>query len=251
MSTQYDSTTQGRSILLPPYLRSEMWTDLTTAIDNLFLDTDTATAQLRNLRNPYAVGPLIRNAIATGQVFDTSSAEYQQDLQILLKQLTFNGLPLNNPTYLNAVQALMLFRNIGAYWYMKGTGKIIDFFNFTLGASLSMINLWTTDYVEFEPELVDDGDGGLTPNTVLANNTVFTGGPYYPTTHVTMSLDPGPAFQGVPIDVFLQFFNDTFSYNLVLYSITNGQKFPIGNPNQQHMISIGLYVESDVNPYDI
>jgi hypothetical protein len=194
---------------------------------------------------------MIRAAIDSGQMFDTTSAEYQNDLQVLLRQLTFNGLPLNNPTYLNSVQALMLFRNIGAYWYSKGTGQIIDFFNYTMGASLSMINLWTTDYLEFEPEKIDDGSGNLIPNPVLVNNTVHTGGPYYPTTHITMNLGTSPAFNGIPADVFLQFFNDAFSYNLVLYSITNGEKYPIGRPDQQNMISIGLYVESSVNPYDL
>lgn len=240
----------SKSILLPPYLNNTMWTDLTSAMDQLFLDTETATKQLQGVRNPYVVGPLIQNAIASGVMFDITSSEYQTDLQLLLKQLAFNGLPLNNPSYLSATQALMLFRNIGAYWYSKGTGKIIDFINFTMGASLQMINLWTKDYVSFEPETVYDlKTNSEIPNPVIdLTQTVALGYPdgWYPTTHVNMALGTSSVFKNITADEFLQFFNDVFNYNLVLYSIEIDNTIPVGVANQQNMISIGLFMEVDV-----
>lgn len=243
----YNLEDVGRSVLLPPYMNAPMWSEMTRAIDDLFLDTDTATKQLRGLRDPYMVGPAIRKAIDSGVMFDTSHAEYQKDMQTLLNQLTFCGLPLTNPTYLTTTQALMLFRNLGGYWYSKGTGRIIDFLNFTLGSSLSMVNLWTNDYVTFEPETVDDGTGVLVPNPVLEGKKLGAGGNWYPTTHVTMILGASPAFAGITADVFLQFFNDVFNYNLVLYSITDSSQI-----NGAHTkISMGLYLEVDTNPYDI
>ena len=232
-----------RSILLPSYLNTAMWVDLTDSIDQLFLDTDTSTLQLRGVRNPYIVGPQIQKAVQAGEMFDVTNSEYQQDLQLLLKQLTFNGLPLNNPTYLTATQALMLFRNIGAYWYSKGTGKVIDFINFSMGASLRMVNLWTEDYKVFEPEtLYDDFTGIETVNPAIGKSVV-DGGTWYPTTHVNMALGSSDAFKGITADEFLQFFNDVFNYNLVLYSITNNLTIPIGVDNQSHLISMGLYQE--------
>ena len=246
-TSSYRAPELGRNILLPPYMHSAMWTDLTKAIDNLFLDTDVATTQLRNLRNPYTVGPAIREAINSGKMFDTTHAEYQQDMQTLLKQITFCGLPLNSPTYLTTTQALLLFRNLGAYWYGKGTGKIIDFLNFTLGSSLSMVTLWTADYVTFEPESIPDINGNLIFNPFLVGKSIGEGGEWYPTTHVTMTLGTSPAFAGVTSDTFLQFFNDVFNYNLVLYSITDSLQFDIGPPK----ISMGLYVEVEASPYDM
>ena len=244
----------NRSILLPPYLNTSTWVELTAALDKLFLDTSTATTQLQGVRNPYVVGPQIQDAITSGSMFDTGNAQYQQDLQTLLKQLTFNGLPLNNPTYLNSTQALMLFRNLGAYWYSKGTGKIIDFVNFTMGASLTMINLWTHDYQHFIPELVLDSTSGLMlENPLLLNNKITDPNPdplntYYPTTHVSMALGGSPAFKNATADEFLQFFNDVFNYNLVLYEITDENTLKIGQPDQQNLISMGLFYENVVYP---
>ena len=206
-----------RSILLPPYLASSpVWTALMDSVDTLFADTDSTTAQLRNIRDPYPVSPLVQKAIQAGTLFDTSSAEYQQDLSILIKQLEFVGLPLSNPGYLTAPQALLLFRNAAAYWYTKGTGKIEDFINFTMGSTLRLHNLWTQDYKSFYRE--SDPAVGL---------AVTSGGTWYPTTHVSIDIGDSAVFKGVAFRNFISFFNDVFNYNLVLHSVTNSATLPI------------------------
>lgn len=232
-----------RSILLPPYLAvSPVWTSMMDSIDTLFADTDAATSQLRALRDPYPVGPEIQTAINNGKFFDTSSAEYQQDLSLLIKQLEFVGLPLSNPSYLTQVQALLLFRNAAAYWYSKGTGKIVDFINFTMGSTLSIHNMWTADYVSFYRE----GDPAI--GTAITTN----GGTWYPTTHVSIDIGNSSVFSGLAFISFLSFFNDIFNYNLVLHSVANSNslrilsapvsvKNPEGSPAA--MLSLDAYVE--------
>lgn len=222
-----------RSILLPPYMLSvPLWTQLTDAIDSVMYDTDWATAQLRTLRDPFAIGPAIQKAIANGEMYDTSSAEYQQDINVLLKQLAFNGMPLSTPSFLTAQQVLMLFRHCGEYWFSKGTGSLIDFLNYCLGSTITMVPLWTNDYVSFIEEA-----------TVLADPTTYppitSGGTWYPTTHVTIDLGLSPVFSGVPIQDFVSFFNDFFNYNLVLYSVNSSVTITLGG----NMLSMNLYVE--------
>jgi hypothetical protein len=225
-----------RSILLPPYmLNVPLWTQLCNAMDELLYDTDWATGQLRTIRDPYAIGPLIQQAIADGTMYDTSSAEYQQDMQILLKQLSFNGMPLSTPSFITSPQALLLFRNCGEYWFSKGTGKLIDFLNFTLSATLRMESMWTNDYRHFEFE-----------STVLASPSTYppittAGGSWYPTTHVGIDLGTAPTFANVQIQDFVTFFNDFFNYNLVLYAVNSGVNITLGGP----LLSMNLYVEEE------
>lgn len=212
------------------------------SIDTLFEDTDTATAQLRALRDPYPVGPAIQAAINNGTFFDTGSAEYQQDLSLLIKQLEFVGLPLSDPSYLTKVQALLLFRNAAAYWYTKGTGKIVDFINFTMGSTLAIHNMWTNDYVNFYRE----GD------TAIGVPITTTGGSWYPTTHVSIDIGSSSVFSGLAFKSFLSFFNDIFNYNLVLHSVANNNSLqilsapisatnPLGSPTA--LLSLNVYVE--------
>lgn len=225
----------SRSILLPPYmLNVPLWTQFCDAIDDLMSTTDWTTGQLRSIRDPYAVGPRIQQAIADGVLYDTSSAEYQQDLNILLKQMAFVGLPMSTPSFMTAAQALLLFRNTGEYWYSKGTAKLLDLLNFCLGSSLSMEVLWTEDYVTFVPEsTVRLAPGAYIPITAL-------GGTWYPTTHVDVDLGTLiGVFSGVPLRDFLAFFNEVFNYNLVIRSVSTGFDVRVGG----NMLSMSLYVD--------
>ena len=226
-----------RSILLPPYmLHVPLWKQLTDAVDLAFGDTDWQTGQLRAIRDPYASGPKIMQAVANGTMYDTSSAEFQQDLQVLLKQLAFNGMPLSTPSFLTAAQTLMLFRNIGEYWYSKGTGKLVDLLNFTLGSTLSMTVLWTNDYVNFVPEATVLASPGTYPPITTA------GGSWFPTTHVDIDLGTAPVFNGVDVRDFITFFNDFFNYNLVLRSINTAFQITLGGS----MVAMGLYVDEQL-----
>lgn len=224
----------SRAILLPPYLAAApLWPALMDSIDKLFEDTDSATKQLRNIRDPYPVSPLVQSAIDEGTMFDSDSFEYQQDLSLLLKQLEFVGMPLSNPSYVSTQQALMLFRNAAAYWYMKGTGKIVDFINFTMGSSLSMYPMWTNDYVNFYRE----GDPAI-------GLSIASGGGWYPTTHVSIDVGPSSVFSGLAFDSFISFFNDIFNYNLVLDSVVNESTIKITtNDVDALMLSMNIYVE--------
>jgi hypothetical protein len=134
---------------------------------------------------------------------------------------------------MTATHALLLFRNIGEFWYQKGTKKLLALLNFCLDASITMENLWTEDYVTFVAEsLVLSAPLTYPPITTL-------GGTWYPTTHVSVDLGIAAVFASVPITDFLTFFNEAFNYNLVLHSVNSGLTLPFGGS----IVAMGLYVE--------
>ena len=234
----------SRSILLPPYMNNAVWVALADSIDVLLSDVDATTSQLRYIRDPYAVGPKIISSIRFGSLFDTSSSEYQQDQQLLLKQLAFVGLPLSDPSFLSLTQLLMLFRHTGQYWYSKGTGAIIDFLNYTLGSSLVMTNLWTLDYKTFIPE------GSPVIGLRLADVSSGVNGTWYPTTHVAIDMgQKASVFSSLSTQQFLQLFNDIFNYNLVLYSLGKGSDIEIGplGPSASLYVEKTFYVSSSAS----
>lgn len=231
--TEVSKRNVPRSILLPSYMRNvPLWEQLCDSMDIVLGADDWAIAQLRTLRDPYAIGPQIQKAIAEGSLYDTTSSEFQQDINLLLKQLAFSGLSISKPSFLSAKQILLLFRNIGEYWFAKGTGKIVDFFNYTLGAEIELSPCWTEDYVTFVSEATVLGDP-------LTYPTVMEGGTWYPTTHVDVNLGSNDLFSSVPIQDFVAFFRDTFNYNLVLNTVNTGVRLAIVGSD----FSMNLYVE--------
>lgn len=233
-----------RSILLPPYmLNNSLWSDLCDATDALFQDTDSTTAQLRALRDPFATGPVIRSKVSAGSLYDTASAEYQQDLNVLLKQLSFLGMPLTNPGFLQPEQALSLFRHLGEYWFSKGTPRLIDLLNYTLGSTITMESMWTSDYVTFVPESVVKASPGTYPPIT------GSGGSWYPTTHVTVNLGSSSVFDSLSVNDFVVFFNDLFNYNLVLWQLSADVTVAISSDAGLPGYNLGLYVEEEFFVY--
>jgi hypothetical protein len=219
--------------LLPPYLSNSTWTSLTDCIDTLFADVDSSVKQLRGIRDPYVVGPIIRTAIANGTLFDLDSSEYQQDVSLLLKQLAFVGMPLKKPGFLTSAQLLLLFRHTAEYWYSKGTPALVDFLNYILGSELTVNGLWTSDYKAF-----------YTLASGSVGTAVSSGGTWYPTPHVELVVPYGDPMNSVSLDYITQLFNDVFNYNLVLDHVSLSTEANLANGN---ILALGLYTETIIN----
>jgi hypothetical protein len=73
-----------------------------------------------------------------------------------------------------------LNNNVGEYLYEQGKDNFICFLGYVLGIKLSLVRLWTQDYVNFFPS-----HGGA--------SSIFEGGTWYPTTHVGVVYDTNDA----------------------------------------------------------
>lgn len=93
-------------------------------------------------------------------------------------------------------------RNIGTYWYGKGTSKVRDFLAFCTNNAVTAIELWTEDYITFSE----------TPGT-----PIWEGGTWYPTTHVNLLFSE--ASFNADVASFIQFFYDIANYNVVVYRV--------------------------------
>ncbi len=237
-----------REVLLPPYLAGNpLWLEFTRAIDTLFADVDYTSKQLRFLRNAYAYSNQVaKEKVSKGLMLSPQDFEYTiNDKSYLVKQVSLVGLNLTDASALNEELLLNLFRHLSEYWYNKGTVKLESFLNFIFKSSISLKSLWTEDYINFVEE---------SPSVIA--NSVYNGGTFYPTTHV--SLDLGVVASDSPlVDIsvkdFVTFFNDIANFNLVLYSVTREDVLPITlgssveNPltTPTPMISLGLLIEEE------
>jgi hypothetical protein len=109
-----------------------------------------------------------------------------------------------------------LNRNVGKYIWTQGGDSFIQFLGYVCGQKLSLVRLWTEDYVNFFP-----GPG----------KTVFEGGTWYPTTHVGVIVEENPYVADViPLtdEVLTQKFYEEAPIELVLLWIAEGNTINLG-----------------------
>jgi alpha-tubulin suppressor-like RCC1 family protein len=203
-----------RTQLLPPYLENNpVWTELFDALDTLWANgtlnqagIDNAINALRYIRYPYILTDAALGKINEGQMisFEEFAAP---DRSLLIQQTNLLGLPITNSDLLSDEDYLRLFRNLGMYWFSKGKANFIDFLSYCLNTDFSIINLWTTNYVDF----YEEGDPTI-------GTPIWSGGAWYPTTHVRLSYDAAK-YTDVPTEDLTRLFYDFANYNLVLLSI--------------------------------
>jgi hypothetical protein len=128
----------------------------------------------------------------------------QFERQIVVKQVNALGLNLQSAGLINNTQYQQISRWAGQYWFGKGTQSFIDFMNYCLGTSLTVVPLWTEDYTKFVP--VNE-----------AGTPIWEGGTWYPTSHVQIEVQ-GYLSALSPLDLST-FFYEIANYNLVLQAI--------------------------------
>ncbi len=228
-----------RSILLPPYLtiNNQYFTAFTDSIDNVFDSmVDVPTEILGNLRNMWVTNPTLENnQIAESQLIPFE-AWSQPEREILVKQVNFLGMKLQNAGVVSNDAYQTISRWVGQYWFGKGTQSFIDFINYCLSSSLTVTKLWTQDYEIFVPE----GDPSI-------GIPIWEGGTWYPTTHVAIIASGG--LQSLDIQTLVNFFYEIANYNLVLDSVDLSFTIPIVDHIEDGytdatVVALGLWADS-------
>lgn len=235
-----------RSILLPPYLENNPYfVEFCDSIDQVFDSTvEAPTLALQNLRDVWATNKATEEKIANGEMIDFSSwggVDHATNVQ----QTNNLGLRISTAEAISDQGYRALSKYIASYWFGKGKKSAVDFLNYCLGTNITIVPLWTQDYINFSPYPGDSavvifdptrhtshdyypvnahstvgGWGNNRVGTFLNNWTTPTVTPdpaaWYPTTHVDIKL---PVGNTVPADVIGRLFYEVSNYNLVIRSI--------------------------------
>lgn len=229
-----------RSILLPPYLAiNPYFTDFADAVDEVFESTvDIPTEVLGNLRNMWVQNPTMETEYIQAEQLIPFSAWSQPEREILVKQVNALGLKLQSAGVLTDDNYQTVARFVGRYWFQKGTQSFIDFINYCLSTTLTVVKLWTQDYVNFVPE----GDPSI-------GTPLWEGGTWYPTTHVSLVASGG--LQQLDPQTLINFFYEIANYNLVLHSIELSYDLYIVDTIEEGytdatVVAMGLWTQSNI-----
>lgn len=235
-----------RSLLLPPYLETNPYfVEFCDAVDEVFdSPVEAATFALQNIRDVWATNQTTEQKITEGQMIDFSEwggVDHATNVQ----QTNNLGLRISTAEAIDDQGYRALSKYVGSYWFDKGKRSAIDFLNFCLGTNITIVPLWTQDYVTFAPYPGDSAEfifdpsrhsstdyypvrthsvvGGWGSNSVgnplqIWTTPTLTPDPpaWFPTTHVDLKL---PRDNKVPADVIGRLFYEVANYNLVIRSI--------------------------------
>lgn len=231
-----------RSILLPNYLDDPAWSDLTDGIDSVFKSKiDNPAIWISKLREKYIPGATALDASLTRLLSESDFDMFDRETQV--QTLDISGFRIPQSDNFTQKQYQRILREIGVYWYSKGTGNLADILSVVLNVPVSIETLWTNDYITFYAE----GDSSI-------GVPLYNGGTWYPTTNIQFAYDPTAT--AVPLKSLLSLFYSISNYNLVISQIafnlfmcvtqtgSGVQTYPTwsGTPG----IAIGLYYEVDI-----
>ena len=219
-----------RSILLPEFMQNEAWLAYAKAIDDLFRDVDRKTRLLSRLREPLHLSFSAQQKVLTGRMLVQTELDHF-DKEYLVRSLNLIGLPFNDTEIFTDDHLFRFLQSLASYWYQKGKGTVAEFLSFVLNSDLRIVNMWTTDYVDFYPEGDDAIQGSITE-----------GGTWYPTTHIQLTYDP-TFLLNVSIQDVIQMVYDIGNYNLVMHSIVAELSIPVAQ-DTDGVTSITDFVES-------
>ncbi len=196
-----------RSTLLPPYLSlNPYFVEYTDAIDAVFgPNVDDKLNVMQNIRNMWVQNSTTEFYVETQEIVPKDAWSFP-DRDLIVKQVNMLGMKLQNAGVVSDDAYQTIARFVGMYWFGKGTYSFIDFINYCLSSDLRVYNMWTRNYKDFYKE----GDSHI-------GVPIWDGGPWYPTTHVTIVAKGG--LQGLDIRTLQSFFYEIANYNLVLLAI--------------------------------
>lgn len=233
--------TSRRSVLLPPYLANNpAWQQLVEAIDEVLLaEVDTPTDLLQKLRDNWILGdtalPTIedRELLAPNQFFSL-------ERETLIRQANLLGFLFKESDLLSDDDYRRLVRNLGSYWFGKGTPKFADFLAFCLNSALRVVKLWSTQgptYDSYGP-MLEEGDAGVgTPN--------HQGGEWFETNHVHLIADPA-RFKSTEVSKLIALFNTLANYDLVLDAVVFEDTTMIHTPGDDIAVTTQAYPMVDI-----
>lgn len=229
-----------REILLPPYIFQDYFRDFMDSVDEVFETmVDTKTEILGDLRNMWVTNPALENSLYDNPAqlipFESWS---QPERALLVKQVNMLGMKLRSAGIISDDGYQAIARWVGMYWFGKGTQAFIDFINYSLSSSLTVVKLWTQDYKIFLP----DGDAGI-------GTPIWEGGTWYPTT--TVDIVAAGGLTNIDIPTLVNFFYEIANYNLVLQAITITYNMWItDDPNlirtDAEVVAVGLWMVENI-----
>jgi len=233
----------SRTILLPPYLLTNpLWVEFVESIDELFHDNiDQKNLILGSLRNMWIQTESTHNASddhTTYRMIDFSEWG-QMEKSILVKQANLLGMYLTDTAVIDQDAYQRITRYIGQYWFGKGKAAAVDFMNYCLKTDIKVLNTWTTDYKSFYVQ--DDPAIGI---------PVWQGGPWYPTTHVTIEASANSLVTASP-ETLIEFFYEIANYNLVVQGlnvvIPDAYVVPEGQENSDaEILAITMFIDNQI-----
>ena len=185
------------SVLLPDSLNTEFWRTLLDAVDHVWKDDIDA-----KIVDIFKINEVLRFSSTNNYELTSESNIDVMDRETAIKKLSSLGLKLRSTENLSNIALNRLCANISMYWFGKGSEQFIPFLSYTLGVRLKVVQLYTNNYSTF----LEDGDPGI-------GTTIYDDGTWYPTSHVTVYVDPNTL-----IDTDLQSFQDIF-FSIVPYTI--------------------------------
>jgi len=198
-----------RSILLAPYLfMNQYFVDYADSIDRVFdYNVEAKVDALNSMRNMWVSTKTMEAKVTSGEMIDFIDWGGPERAMIV-SQVNLLGMKLQNAGVVSESGYRALAKFLGSYWFGKGKNAAIDFLNFCLGSGLTISPLVTQDYVNFYSP---------TDSTVGAYIYDTSPGPWFPTTHVIITM---PDQYGVDPVTLGSFFYEICNYNLVLHAIS-------------------------------
>ena len=150
-----------RSNLLPPYLAANpAWVQMVEAIDDVFENqVDLPTELLSKLRDNWILGAVGAEKIGTETMLDNTDW-FRFERETLIRQANQIGFLLKETDLLTDEEYQRLVRNLGAFWYNKGTPEFIDFMRFILGSIIDVRKLFALPGPTWDSygEMREEGD---------------------------------------------------------------------------------------------
>jgi hypothetical protein len=130
--------------LLPPYLAANpAWVQLVESIDEVFEnEVDLPTELLAKLRDNWILGAAGEAKIGDERMLDNDTDWFRFERETLVRQANQLGFLLKETDLLTDKEYQRVVRNLGAFWYNKGTPEFIDFIRFILGAIIDIRKLF-------------------------------------------------------------------------------------------------------------
>lgn len=174
--------------MLPEEFRDiQVWEDLFQVLGNVF--DDLVVSYLRNLYGTTSVR-YFEEAIwaARNETVDPSNPDLvvgdqrQAIISSLLSEIRQLGMDQVDLSAFKYMDLFTLMKFVTEFWKEKGTEvNFSNFLSFILGFNISVVQLWTYDYQDFQTK-------------ANAGTPIWEGGIWYPTSHFKLIYDPTLGF---------------------------------------------------------
>lgn len=191
----------SRSVLLPDSLNTPFWRTLLDSVDLVWQDDID-----NKIKDIYRINEALRFDATEDFELTSETSINVMDRETAIKKLNSLGLKLRTTEGISNEALTRLCANISMYWFSKGSRQFIPFLSYTLGVRISVVQLYTSDYITF----LEEGNPGI-------GTTIYDGGTWYPTSHVHVYVDPSTLVQ-TDLQSLIDVFFAVAPYTIVVHS---------------------------------